>query len=70
MTWTTYYGPISQIKLSNTMLFEAGAKSENFKSFKEGSIFGSVFYIMYIFISFDAYMSTKACRMLNQLHKA
>ena len=41
-----------------------GAKSEIFKD-SGGSVFGSVFYITYVFLYFDAYMSTKACKMLN-----
>jgi hypothetical protein len=35
----------------------AGAKSEIFKRFWGGSVFGSIFYITYSFLYFGAYMS-------------
>lgn len=35
------------------------------KALRLGVILGVNFYIIYIFINFDAYMSTKAYRMMN-----
>lgn len=43
----------------------SGSEKRNFQKLLGGERFGSVFYIIYIFIYFDAYLSTKACRMLN-----
>jgi len=43
----------------------AGAKSEIFKSSSFGSVSGAYFYVMYILIYFDGFISKKTCRMLN-----
>jgi len=44
----------------------SGSESDIFRSSRFGSDSRSIFYIIYIYILyFDAYMSTKACRMMN-----
>jgi len=40
-------------------------KQERGVTFSKAPGSGANFYIIYIFIYFDAYMSTKVCRMMN-----
>lgn len=43
----------------------ARARSDILKISQVGSDFGGEFYIIYISIYFDAYMSIKSCRIMN-----